>query len=125
MSLRQLQMVSITLFLGYPALAFAVGARGPHWISLVIILCTLAYLWGYEVIDYRRWRKRTDAEIQARVEEEILIREKRIDEMAKALTAARQDLIHLGAQDSDVSGIIPHIDRAIHGAKGNGGQRLG
>jgi len=80
MSLRQLQMVSITLFLGYPALALAVGARGPHWISLVVILCTLAYLWGYEVISYRRWRKRTDAEIQARVEEYKLLSAKRVSD---------------------------------------------
>ncbi len=80
MSLRQLQMVSITLFLGYPALAFAVGARGPHWISLVIILCALAYLWGYEIIDYRRWRKRTDAEVQARVEEYKLLSAKRVSD---------------------------------------------
>tara|TARA_Y100001973_G_C5176320_1_gene322175 strand:+ start:709 stop:984 length:276 start_codon:yes stop_codon:yes gene_type:complete len=80
MSLRQLQMVSITLFLGYPALAFAVGARGPHWISLVIILCALAYLWGYEVIDYRRWRKRTDAKIQATIEDLELQRAKWISD---------------------------------------------
>tara|TARA_R100000353_G_scaffold116794_2_gene83396 strand:- start:1000 stop:1254 length:255 start_codon:yes stop_codon:yes gene_type:complete len=73
-------MVSITLFLGYPALALAVGARGPHWISLVVILCTLAYLWGYEVISYRRWRKRTDAEIQARVEEYKLLSAKRVSD---------------------------------------------
>ena len=80
MSLRQLQMISVTLFLGYPALALAVGARGPHWISLVIILCTLAYLWGYEIIDNRRWRKRTDAEIQARVEEYKLLSAKRVSD---------------------------------------------
>lgn len=77
MSRRQLQMVSITLSLGYPALALAVGARGPHWISLVVILCTLACLWTRHIIGSRQAYKAVMEGSQARIDEDILLRSKR------------------------------------------------
>jgi len=77
MSRRQLQMVSITLVLGYPALALAVGARGPHWISLVTILCTLYILWARHLIRSRQAYKAVMEGSQARIDEDILLRSKR------------------------------------------------
>ena len=85
MSLRQLQMVSVTLFLGYPALAFAVGARGPHWISLVIILVTLCTLWARYLILSRRAYKAAMEGSEQRIEERALISAKRVSDHITAL----------------------------------------